>query len=185
MDSTIIENQNKLAIYELCNFPSIKKWNLQYRASRDGFDSEEFHKRCDGISNTLTIIKSEHGNIFGGFTGKAWESSGEYYEEDPEAFIFSLVNKENKPFKVMCENEFEAINCVSSLGPSFGGHNGDIMIFSNSHVNKSSFCNFGTHYRHDDYPNDPEHENNEKTMSILAGSYFFQTLEIEVFVCTN
>jgi hypothetical protein len=190
LDSTIIENQNKLAIYELCNFPSIKKWNLQYRASRDGFDAEEFHKRCDGIANTLTVIKSEHGNIFGGFTEKAWDSSGECYE-DPEAFIFSLVNKENKPFKVMCTNGFNAIICESSLGPSFGGQNGDdILICSNSHVNKSSLCNFGSSYKHVDYPNDEEHDyqndEEQKTMSILAGSYDdFQILEIEVFVCTN
>ena len=133
-------------------------------------------------------LKYAHNNqvrtwkYFGGFTGKAWDSSGEYYE-DPEAFIFSLVNKENKPFKVMCKNGAFAINCESSLGPSFGGQNGDdILICSNSHVNKSSLCNFGSSYKHVDYQNDEE----QKTMSILAGSYDdFQILEIEVFVCTN
>jgi hypothetical protein len=44
--------------------------------------------RCDGIANTITIIKSEHGNIFGGFTKKIWD-----YFVDPKAFIFSKVNK--------------------------------------------------------------------------------------------
>jgi len=179
-DSTILDNQNKLAIKELCGLPSIKKWKLQYKATRDGFTAQNFHTKCDTAANTLTIIKSEHGNIFGGFTEKARNSSDRYYA-DPEAFIFSLVNKENKPFKVMCTNGFDAIHCESFLGPSFGGQNGDdILICSNSHVNKSSLCNFGSSYKHVGYP-----QYTKKAKTILAGSYNFQTLEIEVFVCTS
>jgi len=174
LDSTIIENQNKLAIYELCNFPSIKKWNLQYKASRDGFDAEEFHKRCDGIENTLTIIKSEHGNIFGGFTGKAWNSASRYVE-DSKAFIFSLVNKENNPFKAMCTNGAFAIYCYSTYGPTFGdGY--DINIVSGSNANKTSYSYFGCSYEHSDYQ-----KGTEKAKSLLAGSYKFRTLEVEVF----
>jgi hypothetical protein len=30
-----------------------------YRGTRDGFDSDEFHSRCDGHSNTLTILKAK------------------------------------------------------------------------------------------------------------------------------
>ncbi len=154
---------------------------LQYRASRDGFSAQNFHNKCDGIANTLTIIKSEHGNIFGGFREKAWNSSGQYYA-DPKSFIFSLVNKENKSFKVNCTNGVGAIYCSSSYGPSFGnsitGH--DILIYSDSNTNKGSLCNFSSSYNHADYP-----KYTEKAKTILAGSYQFQTLEIEVFVCTS
>jgi hypothetical protein len=54
---------------------SDKKWKLQYRATRDGFSAKDFHSECDGIANTLTVIKSEHDNIFCGFTELAWDST--------------------------------------------------------------------------------------------------------------
>lgn len=43
-----------------------------YRGSEDGFSTESFHRLCDGISPTLTIIKSEHNKVFGGFTSVSW-----------------------------------------------------------------------------------------------------------------
>ena len=158
MDSTILDNQNKLAIKELCGLPSIKKWKLQYRATRDGFSAQNFHTKCDGIANTLTVIKSSNENIFGGFTEKAWDSSC-HYVEDPKAFIFSLVNKENKPFKIMCTNGVDAIYCHSSYGPTFGNPH-DICI-----------SNYQMY--------------TEKAGSILAGSYNFLTLEVEVYSVTD
>ncbi len=143
----------------------------------EGFDSIEFHKRCDEIANTLTIIKSEHGNIFGGFAEKAWDSSNQLYE-DPKAFIFSLVNKENKPFKAMSTYRARAIRCDPSYGPSFGGH--DIKIWSNSNSNQESCSYFGYSFGHADYQ-----FNSDKAKSILAGSQRFQTLEVEVFSVTG
>jgi len=150
---------------------------LQYRATRDGFTSNSFHRKCDGISNTLTVIKSTNGNIFGGFTEKAWNSSGNVYA-DPKAFIFSLVNKENKPFKAITNDNY-AICCDSSCGPKFGvGF--DIHIASDSNSNQNSYSNFGYSYKHPDYQ-----YGTKKSKSILAGSEYFQTVEIEVFVATN
>ncbi len=46
--------------------------------------------RCDRIANTLTIIKSERGNIFGGFTEKTLD-----YFVDPKAVKIFKVNKKN------------------------------------------------------------------------------------------
>jgi len=104
--------QNKLL--ELCEFSKDQKLELKYRASRDGFSSSDFHSHCDGIANTLTVIKANSGNIFGGFTEQKWHSRGGFVT-DPNAFIFSLVNKEEKPFKVLCSNEGkEAIGCDSA-----------------------------------------------------------------------
>ncbi len=180
MDSTILDKQNKQAINLLCKLPSVKQWKLQYRATRDGFSAKNFHTKCDGSANTLTIIKSTNGNIFGGFTEKAWDLTSGYYD-DQKAFIFSLVNKENKPFKVMCGIGGSAIYCNSSDGPRFGNSQGhDIAIVSDSNVNQRSWSTFGSSYKHADYQC-----GTEKAKSILAGSYNFQTLEIEVFVRTN
>jgi len=88
--------QNKLL--ELCEFPQDQKWELKYRASRDGFKASDFHSKCGGIPNTLIVIKAKSGNIFGGFTEEGFDVS----VVDLITFIFSLVNKENNPFKVIC-----------------------------------------------------------------------------------
>jgi hypothetical protein len=90
------ENQ----LLNICEFPPSQKWELKYRASRDGFKASDFHSKCDGIPNPLTVIKTTSGNIFGGFTEKAWNSNNQVIR-DPKALIFSLVNKEEKPFKVL------------------------------------------------------------------------------------
>jgi len=69
-----------------------------YRATRDGFRAKDFHRKCDNFENTLVVIKSTEGNVFGGFASKPWNStptvgSKKGYVPDQSAFIFSLVNK--------------------------------------------------------------------------------------------
>ena len=172
--------QNQLA--NLCKFPFGQKWELKYRASRDRFKASDFHSRCDGIANTLTVIKAKSGNIFGGFTEQEWHSRGGFVT-DPNAFIFSLVNKEENPFKVLCSNEGkEAIGCDSDYGPCFGGDGDylkDICIRTDANI-KTSYCAFGYSYKHPDYEKD-----SDEAQNILAGSLNFETLEIEVFSKSN
>jgi hypothetical protein len=45
---------------------------------RDGLKAADFHTRCDGIANTLTVVKANSGNIFGGYTEQAWHSKNEW-----------------------------------------------------------------------------------------------------------
>ena len=171
---TYLQNQ----LLELCEFSKDQKWELKYRASRDGFKSTDFHSHCDGIPNTLTVIKAKSGNIFGGFTEQEWHSRGGFVT-DPNAFIFSLVNKEENPFRVFCSNGGkEALRCNSTRGPCFGGDGTsfrDISMNTDSYY-KKSFCDFGYAYQHPDYLKDTDNAKN-----ILAGSLFFETMEIEVY----
>jgi hypothetical protein len=87
-------------LIKLCEFSPNDKWTLLYRATRDGFDSDDFHSKCDGHSNTLTIVKAKHSEfIFGGYTTVSWDdSSGD--KSDPNAFIFSLTNGDNQSLKM-------------------------------------------------------------------------------------
>jgi hypothetical protein len=63
------------------DFPAIfddfkgQNFMLLWRGSRHGFEAKEFHRRCDGYPNTLTVIWDTGGNVFGGFTPVKWESS--------------------------------------------------------------------------------------------------------------
>ena len=74
----------------MCEFQFSKKWNLIYRSSRDGFEASSFHSKCDNKPNTLIIIKSTNGNVFGGYTEKSWNHSGGLYgdvKNDPNSFL--------------------------------------------------------------------------------------------------
>lgn len=63
-------------------------------------------------------------------------------ETDPNAYIFSLVNNNIKPFKDKCKNDGEyAIYCNANFGPGFGGdidNLKDICINSDSNTNYES-----------------------------------------------
>ena len=68
--------QQYLELIKLCEFSPNDKWTLLYRATRDGFGSDDFHSKCDGQPNTLTIFKAKESSyIFGGFTTVMWDSS--------------------------------------------------------------------------------------------------------------
>jgi len=97
-------------LMRLCEFTSDNnKWSLLYRGTKDGFGARDFHKKCDGKSSTLTIIKAKSsGFIFGGYTEAEWQSfGGDKY--DPNAFIVSLVNRDNKPCKINVADPNRAI----------------------------------------------------------------------------
>ncbi len=58
-ESLILNLKQSFDILKLCEFAEKKLWVLLYRGSRDGFSSREFHLKCDGKSNTLTVIKEK------------------------------------------------------------------------------------------------------------------------------
>jgi hypothetical protein len=47
------------------------KWNLCYRASRDGWRAQDFHRLCDNRGPTTVLIQVNK-YIFGGFTDQNW-----------------------------------------------------------------------------------------------------------------
>jgi hypothetical protein len=173
IDSFILLNcsQNKM-LMSLCEFPINQQWNLIYRASQHGFEISKFHAKCDNRPNTLVIIKSTNGNVFGGYTEKSWTGFLDQ-KDDPNAFIFSLINKDNKPLKLKCKNR-QAIYSHSSSGPLFGYY--DIRIEDRSNTNTNSYSDLGQSYTHPDYA-----QSSSGARSFLAGSYNFQVSEIEVY----
>ena len=171
------DERQSIELIELCEFSPNDKWSLLYRGTRDGFGAKDFHSNCDGHSNTLTILKAKESEfIFGGYTTVSWESPARgKYKSDPNAFIFSLTNKENKPLKMNINpNQHEsAICCHSSWGPTFGE---DIHISNNSNTTIYSYSNLGFTYKHPQYE-----EDTDEASTFLAGSHYFQLDEIEVY----
>ena len=131
----------------------IKNYELIFRASRDGYKAEDFHKKCDWKGNTVTFIVTKSGRIFGGFTDVSWDSESDA-KEGSNGFIFSLDNREiyyniNLKFN---------IRCIKDYGPIFG--NFDLSISNNSNNNKS-------------YINPYAYDIHDKNILLEENNYFY------------
>ena len=104
-----------------------------FTASKHNFLAQKFHEACNNkqISNTLVLIQSNYGNLFGGFTTQSWntDDSDPYaiakYDED--AFIFLLKSddakvQQNCPyiFELKPDDRKYAIWRSPTHGPCFG-----------------------------------------------------------------
>jgi hypothetical protein len=168
-----------LELLKLCEFSPNDKWSLLYRGTRDGFGSDDFHSKCDGHANTLTIFKAKQSSyIFGGYTSVSWESSANgKWKSDPNAFMFSLKNKENRPLKMKVDQNFHhyAVYCHSKFGPTFGGGH-DICVAKNAKTTWESHSKLSRTYKH------PQYEfGTKEAQTFLVGSFEFQLDEIEVY----
>jgi hypothetical protein len=169
-----------------------KTWTVLWRGSRDGFTAEEFHRRCDGHENTLTLILDTDGNVFGGFTPVEWDSrewNWRYGDESNcfkgddslRSFLFTLRNPHGVPprkFALKEEKKEKAIGCISERCAIFGG---EIGVDDNGNTGSRSCTYIGTNddeYDHV-YTNDVDFED------FFTGALGFTVKEIEVFEIAN
>jgi hypothetical protein len=166
-----------------------KKFVLLWRGTRDGFRASEFHHRCDGHGNTLTIIQDTNDNVFGGFTQASWDSpvwNGQYgsksnsYKTDDSlrSFIFTLKNPRNVParkFALNSEKKNQVIYCWPNRGPCFN----NIGIFDECNTNSNSYAMFNG--SGDTYVNDTGLDG----ATLFTYTQKFTVREIEVFEIIN
>jgi hypothetical protein len=98
--------------------PLTLKWQ-----SNDATNVKGFHKACDRVPNTLVIVKSKEGNVFGGFSVTAW-ASNQVFKADPTGLSFVFVLKNafgDPPTRFPLGNRREAIFCSGNCGPNFCG----------------------------------------------------------------
>jgi hypothetical protein len=168
----------------ISTFPSIfaqfekNEFALLYRGSADGFEAADFHRKCDGHGNTVTVIQTTAGNIFGGFTPCAWDSSsGSKPDESQKSFLFSLNSpflRDPKVFPLKVERKHEAIYCGAAYSAVFGWNNGcpDILVYNSCNSRSNYYHGFGTAY------------NNNTSLdgkTFLDGGANWSVREIEVF----
>ena len=169
MNSTILTNEKSLDLIKLIELNQTS-YQLLYRSSTDGLDSNTFHSKCDGVQGTLTVIKTQNSNIFGGYTSVDWSGYG--YKSDPTAFLFSLVNSYNVSVKMNVSQSNTAIYSYSGYSFVFGdGH--DLFCYIDQ-----SYSNLGNSYQ---LPSSLKYGTNE-AKSFLGGNYNFQPVEIEVYL---
>ena len=137
--SSIATNDDFSMISEWIHPKFLFKYTLLYKATRDGDSSQIFHQLCDQKGPTLTLISTQAGWKFGGYTDSSWRS-----DEDPgtwsfqtgnNIFLFSLNLKKKYP----SFNKTPGIFCAGSKGPTFG-HGFDISV-SHKCLHEQSACN--------------------------------------------
>jgi hypothetical protein len=180
---------------KLCEFPIDQEWRLLYRASVDGFSRYIFHQKCDYNVNTLLIIKSSSGRIFGGYTTAQWNepiedydddelmaminfnnnAAEDFFKQDPNSFIFSLINEEKQPIKMKIKEDFKkyAINCGLKHGVGFG-RLGDLSLGFDKDDLSKGLSNLGSSFAIPAFVIKPH--------IFLAGSKCFNVSDFEVYV---
>jgi len=133
---------NKNFIPKSCDFV----FKLVYRASRDGDDVLEFHKRCDEIGPNVTLVKTEKNKRFCGFTFCNWGIPKKYLEkmksnagilkQDQYSFCFSLDLKKMY-YHDDRKGKEDAIFCSNKFGPTFCSN---IFAINNNMLNKGGYC---------------------------------------------
>jgi hypothetical protein len=155
-----------------------KCFNLLWRGSRDGFTAREFHRRCDGRANTLTLILDTDGNVFGGFTPVEWETpaSGKSKGDDSlQSFLFTLRNPHGDPPRTLAlreEKKGDAIYCHSAWCAVFSG---GIVVWDKCNTKRDSWTRIGRKW------SDMVYENDTRFEYFFTGAEEFTVKEIEVF----
>jgi hypothetical protein len=149
-----------------------QKWMLIYKATRDGFGSNDFHRCCDNQGPTMTVIRSKDGGyIFGGYTSVSWRSTEKYAEDMNGPFLFTLINPHGIPPTKYPVNKTEhSIYDSKGSGPTFGGGY-DLLVCDNSQTKADSYSNFPYSYM----------DTTNRGSMTFTGNRNFQTSDIEVY----
>ena len=69
IDSLILKESKKEEEFfeEICKWCECKNLELLFRGTKDGMTANDFHKKCDNQGPTVSLIKNDKGDIFGGY----------------------------------------------------------------------------------------------------------------------
>jgi hypothetical protein len=147
IESSVILGESGMWIDAVMSWLDGRSFELLYRASRDGWTTDDFHRCCDNRGPTLVVVRCSDGFVFGGYAAASWNSSCSWIQSPGNAsFLFTLKNPHNiPPTRYNCKNPQRELYGVSNLGPIFGrGH--DLLIYHNACINLNSYCHLGTTY---------------------------------------
>ena len=115
---------------------------LLFSSEKEDDKASSFHKKCDNIAPTLTLIETKEGFRYGGFTTQFWESTEQsIFKKDKNAFIFSLDTEK----KYDVTDEEKSIQCSMYWGPYFG-EGGAICVPDNFLEEKNAFYQWPSSY---------------------------------------
>ena len=171
-DESVIINQalNKDFLVTMFEGQTLDQTKLLFRATMDGWKSNDFHKLCDNKGPTLVLVKDTNGYYFGGFNTSDWDKKDQW-KSAPGSFLFSLNHKTKHE---IYQNEKESIYNGLYYGPTFGGTH-DLYIAPDCNQNTLSHSDLGFSYQ------SPYQYDTDQSRNYLAGSYHFEVVDYEVF----
>ena len=146
-----------------------KETKLLYQAKEGEDKSENFHNACDGKTPTLILIKTQKGNIFGGYVEKPWEKETKN-KQDLNSILFNLITEK----KYEIRNPDKAIFCSELLGPSFGDEGKDLKIVDG----------FLSNYSKSEFPYS-YYANNKNELTLGETSFLVTNLEVYTIIPNN
>ena len=144
------------------------KFNLLYRATRDGDKISAFHSKCDNKKQILVLYHTIKGVKFGGYTDIGFDCSNRE-KTDLKSFLFQINKK--KIYNAIGEDQ---VVCFCGNGPTFG--NKEVAILLNDFVSILS-NEKNTHRTCKDISSFEGLNNYE----INNGEQYFNLKELEVF----
>lgn len=125
----ILDNIEKIKLFEEITNTSINELNLLYRMTRDGKKLGEIQKNIYCHSNIIILIKTYGNKIFGGYTSCKIDYNNRPKKGEDD-YLFSLDLKQKFTLKG-CANY--SIFDYEQCGIQFG--NGELTLFDNVHGN--------------------------------------------------
>ena len=178
IESNSISAEDHHQIISWLGMGATTKLERLYCASNDGWDSADFHSKCDNKGPTVTVIKCTDGYVFGGFTSAPWTSENTCHVACADAFIFSLRRPGGVgPIKlpILAAHASIAILQCRVYGPFFGA--GDIHVHSGANTTARGTTGICC------YELPPGHPpiNAKDRKAFFTGSQKFRAAEVEVF----
>ena len=141
IDSVLLNDDEHDSFFDIIynKFGHNIELKLLYRSSLYYYSSEIFHDKCNGKGPTISIIKAKKHNIlFGGYTSIDWTSSG-LWENDDNAFLYSIKNTKHIIYNVDSKNSSHVVRHVDQYGPVYsGGH--DVWIGKDCNTSDLNYC---------------------------------------------
>jgi len=96
-------------------------WVMCYQLTRDEYGGTIFHRMCDKLGSIFVVIKTTKGNIFGGYSGLGFSSTG-FFMLDETAYAYSLIRPgsttpEQYPCSDASRGIFDYVLLTSHLPP--------------------------------------------------------------------
>ena len=141
-------NRQNEFIKKLLEWTGWQKIRINIQRNKSGMNNKAFYDKCSNKGPTITLIKNDKDNIFGGYASISWKLGKDDKDYSaPDSYLFTLTNIYNiEPTKFPSKKDQHEIRCYVYRGPVFG--NGTDLGMKADFLRSGFWSNF--HYTFSD-----------------------------------